>query len=320
MNAHNMQLRGQHIAPVYLDRKVPRLQILCGSRLKPEMAVKTLRLANVRHEDILNGKRVGRVDIISGDYRYENEFAGGKVRILVGETQMGLDAVDIIQREYIHAADGSPVVQIRAGTCGGNNSKDLEEPVMKLGDIVIARMNIGSSGAIMQSLGYFPKIIPNRNSKKARDTFLAQWAALGGSVTSDGRFLRMPNDGAVVLALANAAKHFQYSYHIAANFSKESLYGEDAAKIMFDLRKSENVLCSEMEQLQNAYIAAIAKAKHNIHVLTGMVVAVIGAIPGPGFPDRNDKAQMKLQETTEENTLRIAADALARFSKRKWTG
>ena len=46
------------------------------------------------------------------------------------------------------------------------------------------------------------------------------------------------------------------------------------------------------------FVAALMKARYGVKVLTGMVVAVIGAVPGPGFPDKNNPEQMELQEET----------------------
>ncbi len=312
-----MQIRGQHIAPVFRNTMIPRLQILCGSRLKPEMAIDSLKLKNVIHEDIVDGKRVGRVSIVSGDYEFKRDKKNGVIRLTVGETQMGLDAVDIIQREYAYCADGTPVVQIRSGTSGGMNTRDLDAPVMDLGDIVIARTNIGRSGALEQSLGYFPKIIPDVDSARELADFIKMLEQLNIRITSDGRFYEVKNDVIVVKALENAAKGLGYKYLTGKNFSKESLNAEGAEGLMLRLREKDGVLISEMEQLQNAYIAAFTWAKYNVKVLSGMVVAVIGAVPGPGFPDPKNKVQMKLQEDTENKALLISAEALADLSRLK---
>jgi len=338
----NIEIRGQHIAPVYLERKIPRLQILCGSRLKPDMAIKVLRLTDVEHEDIVRGKNVGRVRAVSGDYQSKLNPKAGKIRLLVGETLMGMSAVDITGREYIHAAlpSNGPVIQVRAGTAGGNNSEYLVKPVMGLGDIVISKNNIGSAGAIEQALGYFRKVAikslldcknPFRGGKPLNATqrrelaefvdemkgFAAEWQKVGGTFTEDGRFLIIPNSNSVVAALEHCAGRLGYSYYAANTFSKESLYGEDAAKIMFWLREKYCVLASEMEQLMHAFIAALAKQRYGVRVLSGMIVETIGAVPGPGFPDRKDRKQMALQEKVEGDTLAIAAEALFYLSKIK---
>ena len=342
-----MEIRGQHIAPTYLNRNVPRLQILCGSRAKPEMAIEVLKLTGVKHEDIARGKDIGRVRIATGDYRSKLFPSAGKTRILVGETEMGQDAVDITQREYLRASDASrrePTIQIRDGTAGGNNDQYLVKPVLGLGDIVISKGNIGSSGAIEQALGYFrmvviPSLLRGENPFRTGNgptsllqlnqrlelaafidgmrKFAAGWESLGGKFTEDGRFLMIQNSPAVVEALEYSAKKLGYPYYAANTFSKESLYGEDASGVMFQLREKYQVFASEMEQLQNAFIAAYAKLKYGVNVLTGMIVESIGAVPGPGFPDRNDKKQMKLQEKGEGDTLVIAAEALVYLSKMK---
>ncbi|MBM3228810.1 nucleoside phosphorylase [Candidatus Parvarchaeota archaeon] len=317
-SADFLGIRGQHIAPTFLNTRLPRYQILGGARSKPLMIEQALGLTNVVREDAKDGKEVGRVRIITGDYNYEIEGRKGTLRIAGGETLMGMSACDMTQREFAAAAqgveEGKNVCQIRSGTSGGNNTMTLEPPVMGLGDIVISDQNIGSCGAIEQALGYFRQILPARAGTDDLKKFVSQWEALGGSFTKDGRFLIMKNSPAVTTALQDAAKGLGYKHHVASTFSKESLYGEDAQEIMFMLREKYNVLASEMEQLLNAFIAAYSKAKYEANILTGMVVAVIGAVPGPGFPDKNNKKEMAKQEETEVRAVKIAADALVRLS------
>lgn len=310
-----MEIRGQHIAPVFLNKTIPRFQILGGSRLNPEMAIEALKLTNVKREDIVRGKRVGRVSVVTGDYHFRRHGEKGTIRLVAGETEMAFGADDITTREYAYSAEDEPVVQVRRGTAGGMNTRNLDAPEMKLGDIVIADRSIGSSGAIFQSMGYFPKVVIDMEAIGEAQRFVAEWQKLGGTVTADGRFLVMKNDPIVVQALCEAAGKLRFDYHVGGAFSKESLYGEGSEELMLALREKEGVLATEMEQLQNAYIAAVMRAKHDVRILTGMVVAVIGAVPGAGFPDRNDKQQMKLQEKTEENALKIAAEAMVSIAK-----
>jgi len=308
-----IELRGQHIAPVFLDRRISRFQIVGGSRLKPNMAIKALGLTNPVVEDINCGEEIGRIRLVTGDFNYNKSDPNKTIRITFAETGMGMATSDIIMRELAYSADGTPVVQIRAGTAGGMNSRNLDEPVLRLGDLVIAESNIGSSNTIFQAMGYFPKVIPDRQSKKELAKFLNEWYALRGKVTPDGRFLQMDNQYTLTFALEKSAEHLGYPYYKGNSFSKDCLYGEDAEEIMLSLREKNGVLASEMEQLVNAFLMNVIKAKYKVALYSAMVLAVIGAVPGPGFPDKKDKAQMKLQEETEEKALRIAALAMKIF-------
>ena len=308
-----MDIRGQHTAPVYLGNKISRFQIVGGSRLKPSMAIKALGLTNPLFEDIQCGKDIGRVRLVTGDFNYNKGDPTKTIRITFAETGMGMASSDIIMRELVYAADAMPVVQIRCGTAGGMNSKNMSEPVMRLGDIVIAENNIGSSSTIFQAMGYFPKVIPDRLSKKELDAFLKAWYDLGGRITPDGRFLEMANQATLTFALEQAAKHLGYKYYKGNSFSKDSLYGEGAEELMLSLRENNGVLASEMEQLVNAFLMNLIKARYKVEVYSSMVLAVIGAVPGAGFPDKSDKKQMNLQEETEEKALRIAALAMKVF-------
>jgi nucleoside phosphorylase len=230
---------------------------------------------------------------------------------------MGQDAVDIIQREYAYAARGEPVIQIRAGTAGGLNTRNLYPPIMKLGDMVIVDRNIGRSGAIEQALGYFAKVIPDENSAKELELFLKEAEKYGIVPAFGGRFYANKNDRVVTAALEQSAKGLKYRYYIGANFTKESLNAESVDDVFLSLREKENVLVSEMEQLTNAFTAAFTRIRYGVSILTGMIVESIGGVPGPGFPDRNDKKQMKLQEKVEGDTLLIAAESLVYLAKMK---
>ena len=132
-------------------------------------------------------------------------------------------------------------------------------------------------------------------------------------MTPDGRFLEMSNQATLTFALEKSAEHLGYKYYKGNSFSKDSLYGEGAEEIMLSLREKNGVLASEMEQLVNAFLMNVIKAKYHVEVYSAMVLAVIGAVPGPGFPEKSDKKQMKLQEETEEKALRIAALAMKVF-------
>jgi len=323
---------GQHTSAVLLGKKMPKYQILCGSRLKPEMAIKTLKLSGVQHEDIMDGKQVGRVSIVTGKYRFD---LGGHIKyieILIGETGMGQSSVDITQAEFLSVASGEPVVQIRAGTAGGINSdkdqKIAKRPFLDLGDLVVADENIGHSGAIEQRLGYFRKVTPNtmpqlgfvnpisdQEVKKEVEAFLVKAYKYGLKPTLDGRFLRNMNDKLVTKALVDAAGNLGLDVSQGANFTKESLNGEASEEFMAMLRKRYGIMVSEMEQLTNAFLAKLARVEHGIKAYSGMIVAVIGAVPGHGFPDPNNREQMRKQEMAEEQTLKIAAEALVKIHK-----
>lgn len=319
LDRHPGALYGQHTAPIFLKVPVSRWQLLGGSRSKPEMAEEVLQLRNSKRLDLVesDGKQreVGRVKAIEGDFSFSIDSQKGAIRILVAETQMGMSAVDINQREFLYSAEGEPVVQIRVGTCGGLNTRKLEYPVLGMGDVIIADRNLGSSGAIMQQLGYFPKIMPDSGANDELALFLNKWRGLGGELASDGRFLSIKNHPQVTLALQQAADLLGAKFYVGGSFAKESLYAEGAEEMMLQLREREGVLASEMEQLQNAFLAALARAKQGINAMSGMVLAAIGAVPGPGFPSPDDRAALKTQEETEAKTLQIGAGALALLSR-----
>ena len=82
------------------------------------------------------------------------------------------NADDITHRAYAHCADSKTIYQIRSGSSCGMNTRYLEQPVMDMGDIVIADTNIGKSGALEQSVGHFQKIIPDAQSARELSMFL----------------------------------------------------------------------------------------------------------------------------------------------------
>jgi uridine phosphorylase len=317
LNEHPDAIRGKHVAPVILKRPVSRWQLVGGSRLRVEEAIEHLKLNNLERLDVIveDGKKreVGRVKVVEGYYYYPYDKNTYGVRLLVAETQMGMPAVDIVARELIFAAKKEPVVQIRVGTCGGINTQELDHPILGIGDLVIAQKVIGSSGAIMQQMGYFPSILNPNEDKKDLFKFIDNWQRLGGEFALDGKFLALRNDLVVVSALRNAADRLVFSYHVGNAFSKESLYAEGQEELMIELRKKENVLITEMEQLQHAFLAHFAKAKYGLRVFTGMIAAVIGAVPGEGFP--TDKKGFEKQQEAERQALKVGALALGFLHK-----
>lgn len=310
-------IRGKHTA---ITETISPFHVNVGSRQRVRAALPFLKDAR-----FLEG---GRVEILLGTYEHAKK--GGKkldVPIVVYETQMGMGAADIIVREALHFSCCGPVfrfngsevrtegkiIEIRAGTSGGCNTgeKNGGSPVLAVGDIVAAERVMGTSGTIMQALGFMPLLKMREDNKSQIELVSAcqKWGALGGSITKDG-YLAMGTDSDLAREVFGAAFERGLACNIGAVFSKESLYSEANHGFFVDLRKNEGVLATEMEGLQIAYIAAEAKKK-GIEMLTGVVAGIVGVVPGTGFP--NNKDEERAARKVENDVVEVALSAIGRF-------
>ena len=311
-----MEIQGKHTAAALKELNLPRFQINVGDRNRVERALHVLKLGNAVLLDVDNGKLVGRKTMAAGDYTFTVKNGNGgkweqKIRILIVETGMGMPSLQIIQEEMIKHAESVPIVQVRVGTAGGVNSEGVGEPVLKRGDLVCASFNVGKSLALEQKLGFFQKYTFDSEGREELFRFAEKLEKLGIGFCTSMRFLKNENDPYVVAAIAESAKSLRYTCHVGGTFSKSSLWAEDKKGLMFSLREEEGVIATEMEQLENAFLAAYTGLKHGVPVLTGMVAALTGAKPGDGFAT-NKKEELEV-EVAVDRALQVAADAMARI-------
>jgi uridine phosphorylase len=282
------------------------------------------------------------VVLVEGDYHYcvngrNGARKEGVLRIALNETGMGMASADIITREMIAYTKKFPVgtcqgmVQIRVGTAGGINTMDAEAPEVKRGDLVIATTNVGFSGTVLQSFGYTPIVDLSKVTKEAVDQskkFMVDWESLGGSITRDGKYLVNYNSKSVVSAAVSSAENLGISAYAGGCFSKDSLYMEGDEKTVAELREKyltiaanytnekNQIIATEMEQLANAAVAIVHLRRYGHRVFTGAVLAIIGALPGEGFPEDGNKNHARQAAKAEKNAIIVAADALATFKER----
>ncbi|MFA6328824.1 MAG: hypothetical protein WCY41_05245 [Candidatus Micrarchaeia archaeon] len=312
-------IRGKHTA---ITGTVSPFHVNVGSRQRVRAAAAFLKDAR-----LLEG---GRVEILLGTY--EHKTGEGKkldVPVVIYETQMGMGAADIISREVLHFSCCEPVfrfngseirtaeriVDIRAGTSGGCNTSETNgiSPVLAVGDIVAAERMVGTSGTIMQALGFMPTVSSAVDTQMQIELFKTcqKWGALGGSITKEG-YLAMDTDPLLAREIWGAAFDKGLTCHIGTVFSKESLYSESNHGFFVDLRKNQNVLATEMEGLQIAYVAAEARKK-GIDMLTGVVAGIVGVVPGTGFP--NNKSEEDAAKKVETDGVKVALAAIGRFAE-----
>jgi uridine phosphorylase len=255
---------------------LPPLVIAVGDRRRVSVAVEEIGLEQpVYLHGLVEGRRIGRVDMAIGAYRWEE----GQCPILVVETQMGMAASEIVLREILtycrtlyhwngQTLHTNGITVIRVGTAAGINAPGL--PPVQVGDIVCCTRGLGWSGTLLQSFA--------------------------------------PCSPSTIVAIHTAASDLEIPIRKGGNFSKDSLYSEFDTAAFIQLRKDYGVLTSEMEQMAILGLSGLySKAGQVLHA--GLISSIVGLIPGASFQDGPEDAQTNVQSMG--NSLRIAARALA---------
>jgi uridine phosphorylase len=288
---------------------LPPLVIAVGDRRRVSVAVEEIGLEQpVYLHGLVEGRRIGRVDMAIGAYRWEE----GQCPILVVETQMGMAASEIVLREILtycrtlyhwngQTLHTNGITVIRVGTAAGINAPGL--PPVQVGDIVCCTRGLGWSGTLLQSFGGLDLF-----SEEARASFQQNWMEMGFGFTQDGKYPCAPCSPSTIVAIHTAASDLEIPIRKGGNFSKDSLYSEFDTAAFIQLRKDYGVLTSEMEQMAILGLSGLySKAGQVLHA--GLISSIVGLIPGASFQDGPEDAQTNVQSMG--NSLRIAARALA---------
>lgn len=302
---------------------LPPFIIAVGSRTRVLSAPEVLGLRRYAFIDQKAGKVAGiaasgRVAMLVGAY----VFNGQQVPLAVVETQMGCPATQITLKEMLYFArdDGYAlgrnrlhcdwIYVIRAGTAAGVNSLRKSEANIAIGDITITTETYGVSGAILQSLvgelDFLGDVI--EKVEAIRRAMLAHRIL---DLSHDARTFRTMCSHMLVLHLQLAADARGLKNYVGPGFSKDSLYGELGEEGFAALRDNYGVISTEMEQLViNALAGEFRRAGINVH--SGLISAIVGAIPGRSFPQT--RAEQMKADTAERNIMLVAADALGRIA------
>jgi len=262
----------------------------------------------------------GRVSMLIGIIEYERL----SVPIAVVETQMGCPATQINLRETLYFArdDGynvngteiksDGIYVVRAGTCAGVNSFSPSERKISIGHIVITNENYGSIGAIIQSTLSALNFVGINVSEKidVLRKILSEHRTL--FMSHDEQNLRTICSVRLLLRLQEAADVLGLKNVVGPNFTKDSLYAEIKDEGFAWLRENYGVVSTEMEEAVIDVLAAEFR-KEGVEVHSGLISAVIGAIPGKSFPETEE--EKRLAHEAENNTLRVTATAFCEIAK-----
>ena len=312
----------------YLDSNggmLPPFIIAVGSRVRVLKAVETMGLKQPAFIDQEANSRIGlnahgRVAILVGIA----ERGGIEFPVAVVETQMGCPATQINLREMVYFAreDGynfngremrsDRIYLVRAGTCAGVNSHSPSELPLSIGDIAIATESYGSVGAVIQSALRELNFVGS-NLKKIADAMRKSLSAERAlALSHDGNHLVSRSSPGIILRLQEAADRLGAVNFVGPNFTKDSLYAEMGEEQFAWLRDNYGIISTEMEQVAIDVLGAEFR-KAGTPVSTGLISAVIGAIPGKSFPE-TDEEKRKAGEA-EDNIMRATVDAFAGIAR-----
>lgn len=301
---------------------LPPFIIAVGSRVRVKKAPDVLGLKEPVFVDEVAREKAGldaygRVAVLVGVFEGKNKT----FPLAVVETQMGCPATQINLKEILYyATDDSysfgnttiktdGVYVIRAGTAAGVNSLSFGELRLSIGDLAIANESYGSVGAIVQSTLSVLNFTGINISNKA-DALRKSLAEQGLFTSHDFMNLRTTCSPRLVFYLQAAANDLKLRHIVGANFTKDSLYAEMDEESFAWLRDNYGIVSTEMEQMVIDLLAAEFR-KHDIPVYSGLISALIGAIPGKSFPENEDEKRAACE--AEENALRVAARAFERI-------
>lgn len=311
---------------------LPPFMICVGSRVRVMRAKDILKLREPVFIDDYALKNFGtsaygRVSILVG----MAEFGGISFPLSVVETQMGCPATQINLHELLFFSKqgyynyenriirgGDSVYVVRAGTCAGvNDYASSQQPAIRIGDIVIANFNLGAIGAAIQSHLGILDFVGRSASSDARVEKLKSLADYDVSsdkifATWDKKYLVTRCSLDLVDNLWKVAKAHRIAVAVGPNFTKDSLYAEMSEKDFVELRRQYSVISTEMEQLIIDFLAKKFTEK-GVRVKSGLISAVVGAIPGKSFP--TTEKEKNAAKEAEEKILILAKEAFGRIAQ-----
>lgn len=254
-----------------------------------------------------------RVRMAIGVYK---STKGGQVPITVLEHQMGEGAASIITEEamsyaaprYLSGASFMPegINIIRVGSCGGLNSQENSGRIA-IGDLILASEGFGYSGVIMQRADVWN---PFTRDPAEIGKLAAYMQEAGYKMTGDSQYPLYPVHGDMVLALQESCKANSFRFHTGRVLSKMALVETDQR--MMEFREKYGVIGSEME-LPVIIDNAVRFTKAGIKAFAAGIFAVVGTLPGAGFPTNSKEEEAAAQG--ERNAIIAAADALVKIAK-----
>ncbi|MFH2105726.1 MAG: hypothetical protein ABII22_00550 [Candidatus Micrarchaeota archaeon] len=304
--------------------KLPPFMLLFGDRRRVIDATRELRLRNavrldLASEEIFGLQGSGRVNLALGIYSPSGQEK--RMPLLLVECQMGGSPNQIILRELWalvkkgqYALDEHTAIKsngikaVRCGTAGGilTFAEEKQHPLLDVGDVVVAKDNIGNMGAILQSLGSINFFKP-----RVFSIYCRRMAELGfNQIIHDGkgnRYIVQPESEEMVKQLVRASQAQGLQTYVGRNFSKDSLYLEADETQVMALRTDFGVFSTEMEQLLINFEAARFLHEHGILVETGLISAIVGIVPGGSFAPDPYKEKVG---NTERGILVAGANAL----------
>jgi len=273
------------------------------------------------NEEILEG--VGRVNVAIGMYVRERK----PLPLVVLETQMGMSAQDITAWEALIYSDetgytlngnripANCINVIRAGTCGGiimsEDGKQVEEPFINIGDMVVANASIADGAVARQRMGCW-----SSSDEAEMKLFKEMWKKEGLGFTMDGKWPILHSSRSIVHSLAWSCAKQALKAHFGTNVSKESLHMEGDEKRLKMLRSLYLAFCSEMEHFGLAYMAHLLN-KSGIPVQHGMISTVVGTVPGGSFAEKGSEEE-KLANANIQKMLEAAMLALWKLTYDPW--
>lgn len=320
---------GIHTVLGHMNKPIPPFIIAVGDRRRVWKAGKILKLKNYLLLDEYARKKsedeAGRVAVGIGIFEKDN-FS---LPLCIFETQMGCSATQINLREALYYAsltqsknnffyeyDGKTIRSdgiyvVRVGTAAGVNSYDPRKEEIEIGDIAIATSSFGCIGAVIQST--LKKIHFLSDIRKSfREMPLEMRAAKILSLSKDSECIETFCSPSLVSAIKQAASTIASRYSVGPNFSKDSLYAELGEEGFVALRDRYGVISTEMEQVVINVLAGEFR-QSGVNVQSGLVSAIIGAIPGKSFPETEIEKQAA--NLAEHNSMIIAALALHSIAK-----
>ncbi|MFH1222153.1 MAG: hypothetical protein V1492_03650 [Candidatus Micrarchaeota archaeon] len=301
------------------EGKLPPFIIAVGSRVRVMKAPSLLNLKEPAFIDQIAKKQIGpdaygRVSVLIGKFEQE----GFSIPLCVFETQMGCSGTQINLKEALYFANetgylldnravkSNGIYVIRAGTAAGVNSKNPSEAQLQIGDITIATESYGAIGAVLQSIIGRIHFLPDmRESVEELLSTLKADKILG--LSHDRTTLKTYSSTTLVLQMQQEADRMGVRNFVGPNFSKDSLYSELGEDGFAALRDTYGIISSEMEQLVVDSLAGEFR-RAGVNVQSGLISALVGAIPGKSFPETT--AEKEAAAKAEENAVIIAAKVL----------
>lgn len=277
-------------------RRLPPYMIVVGDRRRVESIAAILDESTLLHEEMrASGKNIGRVNMAVGTWK--------GTPIVVMEHQMGCSATEINVREALSREQmdtcfthGSVTVHapakyvIRVGSAAGVNTPDVAS--ISGFDLVVASHQVGVSGSDIQALTGQLNLFDGATLDSAK----RKLEALGYRFEQGWPCIDL-DPALTSLLAANARLHAAassaagLSVHIHGNVSKDSLYAEAHEEHFVRLRADMGVGSSEMEMSALCRLAAEQTRDRHDPVVVGLVVTVLGLIPGSSF--LSDKVRRK---------------------------